>query len=64
MANPTPPQNDVVDRLLGDLIAEIDYDIYKQFIPEFSEDPEWAEERWERLRSIVASHIDIGEGES
>ena len=40
-----------------DIIAEVDYDIWKGFDPKLSEDPEYAEEALNRLIDMAEKHI-------
>ena len=42
------------------IIHDIDYDIYKGFLPEFSEEPEDIELRLENLIRIVQKHLKEG----
>lgn len=39
------------------IIGAADYDVVKSFDPELSEDPEYAEERLEKIVDIARSHI-------
>lgn len=42
-----------IRELVLELIMEIDYDTYKFYVPELSEDPDSAEEDMQRLIKIV-----------
>lgn len=50
--------NEQIEKMLLQVINELDYDLYKFFDPELSEDPEESEELMERLVEIVKKHID------
>lgn len=43
--------------MVMDIIAEVDYDIYKGFLPEFSEEPDHIEAKIEELVRIVNAHL-------
>lgn len=46
-----------IEAMLMNILLEIDYDIYRGFLPEFSEEPEDIEPRLENLVRIVEKHL-------
>ena len=46
-----------IRKMLLELIEELDYDHYKHFLPDCSEDPEAAEQQMQRLIEIVRKYI-------
>lgn len=49
--------DDEIKMMILNIVQEIDYDIYKDFMPECSEDPDGIEERMESLVEIVKKHL-------
>ncbi len=47
-----------IKAMILEVIQEVDYDTYKNFLPECSEDPEYAEEEMTTLIDIVKKHLD------
>ena len=46
-----------ITAMIMDIIREVDYDTYKAFLPEYTEDPEENKEQMERLVKIVQKHL-------
>jgi hypothetical protein len=46
-------------KMLLEIVKEVDYDIWKNYIPETAEEPELAEERLNDLVSITKKYIGV-----
>ncbi len=40
------------------IVCDVDYDIYKSLVTETAEDPEWAEEKLNRLATVLQQEVD------
>lgn len=47
----------VIEKMILEIIAAVDYDIYKSFLPECSEDPDEIPNQLEELVDIVKKYI-------
>lgn len=50
--------DDQVKAMILEVIENVDYDIYKSFLPECSEDPEESEEEMEKLIAVCRKHLE------
>jgi len=46
-----------IEKMVLELISEIDYDIYKGYLPNFSEEPDEIPQRMAALVAIVKKHM-------
>lgn len=46
-----------IEKMILELISQVDYDIYKGFLPEYCEEPEEMEEKMSSLVEIVRKHM-------
>lgn len=51
------PTTEKIEKMILELIAEIDYDIYKGYIPDTSEEPDEIPQRMASLVAIVEKHM-------
>lgn len=47
-----------LEKMILDLVQELDYDYYKSFLPECSEEPEEIPNRMASLVAIARKHLD------
>lgn len=51
-------KRDAINKMLSDLVNEVDYDLWKvMFLEGHSEDPEETEKTLKRMRNIVRKHL-------
>lgn len=46
-----------IKKLLLVILEHVDYDIYKSYIPETAEEPEYAKEQMESLINVAEEHL-------
>ena len=50
-------KSDKIKKMILEIIERLDYDTYKSFLPECSEDPDGIDERLDELVKIVEKYV-------